>query len=40
MENPGLAVVDPDDRVKMGWHVLSFLVGPGRPPIHLISVPG
>ena len=30
VEDPGLAMVDPDDRVKMGWHVLSFLNGPGQ----------
>jgi len=24
MENLGLGMVDPNDRMKVGWHVLSF----------------
>src|SRR5580704_8578444 len=41
VEDPGLAMVDPDDRVKMGWHVLSFLIGSGEAArSSLISVPG
>jgi hypothetical protein len=41
VEDPGLAMVDPDDRVKMGGPVRSFLIGPGQAArSSLISIPG